>query len=419
MTMGGPGAITISVGPTPHSRAGEYRRGEISHEEFQASLASMANLNLDPKAFRPDQSVVISGAPVPYNGDPEGGSITKVGMAEGPVEPCRPVPAPPSGEGAPFELTPEGGPGYTPRGAGSAGPGAVVTALHQAARAAESAGRRPDAPKPGQFLYTKTKVVQLEGWLPKGDAKGSKDHPRYFVPINDPLARYALVPVTKEVWLAPSGKEHVRETLGEVRFLSPEDQRAWEAAGSPPPWAFDPAEHHVTRDASGRLSKQFSRTAFRGRHEIAYMERLSQLPAEPEALRLAIEHRPSAGSPVKPSPATSVRGGATVERLLEILGEPLTAPAVRAAAFEAIAEIPGVGFEAGVADAAGRQGDAIGWTRGEGFGRRFIFDPRTAKILADTEMIFDAKAARYPNVPDDTVFLEHAELDNGLVDSVH
>jgi hypothetical protein len=149
------------------------------------------------------------------------------------------------------------------------------------------------------------------------------------------------------------------------------------------------------------------------------MKRLSQLPTEPEALRLAIEHRPAAGAPVKPSPATSVRGGATVERLLEILGEPLTAPAVRAAAFEAIAEIPGVGFEAGVADAAGRQGDAIGWTRGEGFGRRFIFDPRTAKILADTEMIFDAKAARYPNVPDDTVFLEHAELDNGLVDSVH
>jgi hypothetical protein len=418
MTMGGPGAITISVGPTPHSRAGEFRRGEISHEEFQASLASMANLNLDPKAFRADQSVVISGAPVPYNGDPEGGSITKVGVAEGPVEPCRPVPAPPSGEGSPFELTPEGGPGYTPRGDGSS-PGAVVTALHQAARAAESAGGRPDAPKPGEFLYTKTKVVQLEGWLPKGDGKGSKDHPRYFVPINDPLARYALVPVTKEVWLAPSGKEHVRETLGKAKFVSPEDQRAWEAAGSPPPWAFDPAEHHVTRDGSGRLHKEFSRTAFRGRHEIAYMERLSKLPSEPEALRLAIEHRPAAGAPVKASPATSVRGGATVERLLQILAEPLTAPAVRAAAFEAIAEIPGVGFEADVAGAAGRRGDAIGWTRGEGFGRRFIFDPRTSKILADAEMIFDAKAARYPNVPDGTVFLEHAELDNGLVDAIH
>ena len=79
-----PGAITISVGSTSRarSRLGEYKRGEISDQEFQAALASAANLNLDPKAFRPDQSVVISGTPVPYGGDPEGGSITKLGVAE-------------------------------------------------------------------------------------------------------------------------------------------------------------------------------------------------------------------------------------------------------------------------------------------------------------------------------------------------
>jgi hypothetical protein len=417
MTMGGPGAITISVGSPQRSRLGEYQRGEISHAEFQASLASMANLNLDPKAFRPDQSVVISGAPVPYDGDPEGGSITKMGVAEGTGEPCEPVPAPPSGEGA-FGLTPEGGPGYTPQGDGTIGPDSVVADLHQAARAAES-GTALEAPGPGQFLYTKTKVVQLEGWLPKGDGKGSKDHPRYFVPINDPLARYALVPVTKQVWMAPSGKTHVRETLGEVHFISPADQRAWEAAGSPPPWAFDPAEHHVTRDDSGRLRKEYSAETFRGRHELTYMERLSQLPTEPEALRVAVEHRPSTGAPVDPSPATSVRGGATVERLLEILGEPLTPPAVRAAAFDALAEIPGIGFEADVTDAAGRRGDAIGWVRERGFGNRVVFDPRTSKILADAEMIYGAKAAGYPQVPDHTVFRETAELHTGIVGSIH
>jgi hypothetical protein len=294
----------------------------------------------------------------------------------------------------------------------------VVADLHQAARAAES-GTALEAPGPGQFLYTKTKVVQLEGWLPKGDGKGSKDHPRYFVPINDPLARYALVPVTKQVWMAPSGKTHVRETLGEVHFISPADQRAWEAAGSPPPWAFDPAEHHVTRDDSGRLRKEYSAETFRGRHELTYMERLSQLPTEPEALRVAVEHRPSTGAPVDPSPATSVRGGATVERLLEILGEPLTPPAVRAAAFDALAEIPGIGFEADVTDAAGRRGDAIGWVRERGFGNRVVFDPRTSKILADAEMIYGAKAAGYPQVPDHTVFRETAELHTGIVGSIH
>jgi hypothetical protein len=97
-----------------------------------------------------------------------------------------------------------------------------------------------------------------------------------------------------------------------------------------------------------------------------------------------------------------VRGGGTVEKLLEILAEPLAGPALRAAAFDALAEIPDIGFERGVADGAGRKGDAIGWTRGEGFGRRFIFDPRSSKILSEGEVVFDAKAAGYPKVPDVT-----------------
>jgi hypothetical protein len=396
-TMGGPGAITISVG---------------------ASLGKGANINLDPKAFRPDQTVIISGAPVPYNGDPEGGSITKFDVAEGTVEPCDPVPAPPGAGPNAFALTQEGGPGYTPQGDGSLPPGAAVADLRQAAAAAESSGTELAAPGPGKFLYEKTKVIQLEGWLPKGDAKGSKDHPRYFVPINDPKARYALVPRTKQVWTAPSGKTHVTETLGKIKFLSDADQRAWEEAGSPPPWAFDPTEHHVARDGSGRLEKAYSSLSFRGRHEFTYLERLGQLPTDPEALRVAIEHRPSSGAPVDPSPATSARGGGTVERLLEIIGEPLTPPAVRAAAFGAIAEIPGLGFERGVTDGAGRRGDSIGWTREAGFGNRYIFDPGTGEILADGEFIYNGKAARYPTVPDRTPFRETVHLKTAVVGTI-
>jgi hypothetical protein len=397
MTMGGPGAITISVGDPPRAR-----------------LAERANINLDPKDFRPDQTVIISGAPVPYDGDPEGGSITKFDVAEGKVEPCEPVPAPPGAGANAFALTQEGGPGYTPRGDKSLGPAAAVAALHQAAAAAGSSGSELAAPGPGKFLYEKTKVIQLEGWLPKGDAKGSKDHPRYFVPINDPKARYALVARAKQVWTPPSGKEYVAETLGRIEFLSAADQRTWEEAGSPPPWTFDPTEHHVARDDSGRLEKDY-RVSFRGRHEFKYLERLAELPTEPEVLRLKIEHRPSAGAPVAASPATSARGGGTVESLLEILGEPLTPPAVRAAAYGALAEIPDLGFERGVTDGAGRRGDAIGWTREGGFGNRYIFDPRTGAILSDAEFIYDARSARYPTVPDDTPFRETVHLKTAIV----
>jgi len=417
MTMGGPGgAITIGVGGTQQSRErfGEYRRGEISAEEYRKSTP---NLNLDPEAFHADQSVVISGAPAPYAGDPEGGSVAQLGVAKGPVEPCEPVPAPPDGNGPLGLPSAGGGPAYVPRGDDAQPRGAAAVDLRRAGAAAASAAAVAAPPHTGQFLYAKTELTELEGWLPKGQGKGSKAHPRYFVPINDPSARYALVPTRKEVWTAADGTTRVREALGRVDFLAGSDQRLWEAAGSPPPFAYDPAEHAVGRDGSGRPVKDFAARAFRGRHEFTFLSRLAQLPTEPEALRLSVENRHGGSSPIDPSPAGSPRGGGTVETLLEILAEPLAGPALRAAAFGALAEIPGIGFERDVADLAGRTGDAISWSRGGGFGRRFIFDPRTSQILSEAEVIFDARAAGYSGVPDDTVFRETAYLRSGIVGS--
>lgn len=108
----------------------------------------------------------------------------------------------------------------------------------------------------------------------------------------------------------------------------------------------------------------------------------------------------------------------TAERLIEILGEPITSPALRAAAINALAEIPGIEIEHGVTDAAGRTGDAIVWSRERGFGQRIVFDPRTSDLLAYAEMIFDAEAAEYPGVPDGTAFRETAYLKSGIVDSL-
>lgn len=416
VTMGGPGGpMTIGVGSTQRWREsfGEHRRGELSDDE-------LANLNLDPEAFRPDQSVVLSGAPAPYGGDPEGGSVAQLGIAEGPVEPCEPVPAPPNGS-APFGLppTPGGGPGYRPRGDGALSRAAIAEILRHTAAVAAAGPSVQAPPAPGQFLYTKTRVAQLQGWLPRGHAKGSKANPRYFVPTSDPNARYALVTTLKEVWTNPEGRTRVRETLGRVEFLSDADQRGWEAAGSPPPWSFDPREHDVRRDGSGRLVKDFASRSWRGRRLFSHVSQLAEAPTEPEALRLAIERRRAGGSPLDPSPASSLRGGATVERLLEILTEPIVSPALRGAAFAALAEIPGIGFERGVADTGGRRGDAIAWVREGGFGHRLIFDPRTSRILAKAEMTSGAEAARYPGVPDGTVYRETAYLQAGIVDSIH
>jgi len=426
MSMGGPGGpITIAVGSTRKSRESsregmrKYRRGEISQDEMRSLVP---NISLDPKALGPGQSVVLSGTPVPHDGDPEGGSITKMGVAEGPVEPCEQVPALPSGFGG-FGFSPGGGSGYSPRGDASLGQAAAGADLHQAATSAEASEDAVEAPPgPGQLLYTKTKEVHLEAWDPDGPASGSKAHPRYFTDrqlSSGGNAMPALVPTLKEVWTAPDGTTREREALGRVDFLSSADQRRWKEAGSPPPFAYDPSEHDVGRDGSGRPLKAYSSRAFRGRREFAYLARLSQLPTEPEALRLVIENRRGGGATVDSSPADSPRGGATVERLLEILSEPITSPALRAAAFDALAEIPGIGFERDVADGAGRRGDAIAWVRERGFGRRYIFDPHTGRILSSAEMIFGEKYAEEKGVPPETVFRETAYLGSGIVDSTH
>ncbi len=416
----GPEAWTIGVMTTEQYRnqRQKYARGEISAEEFHNSTG---NITLDPAEFRPDQSVVLSGTPVPYNGDPEGGSIETLGIAEGPVEPCEPVPALPSGSGGPFGLSPGGGTGYTPRGDEALSHATVATELRRAAAVAGASHSQLKAP-PGssQFLYTKMLEVHLEAWDPSNPA-GFKTKPRYFTDrqLGEGNAMPALVPVAKQVWTAPDGKTRERETLGGIRFLAAGDQARWEAAGSPPPWAFEPGEHDVVRDRSGRLVKDFASRAFRGRREFAYMSRLSRLPTEPEALRLAVENRGASSSALAPSPASSQRGGATVESLFEILSEPLADPALRAAAFGALAEIPGIGFQRKVADAVGRRGDAIAWVRERGFGRRWIFDPRTSRILAQAEMIFGPPSTAENGVPPDTVFRESAYLQSRIVDSTH
>jgi hypothetical protein len=418
MTMGGPGGpMTIAVGSTRRYREsfGRHRRGEASDDE-------LANVNLDPAAFRPDQSVVISGTPTPFDGDPQGGSIASLGVAEGSVEPCEPVPALPSGSGGPFGLTPGGGPAYAPHGDEALSHATVAAELRRAAAIAGASDSQVEAPPgPGRFLYTKTMDVHLEAWDPDGPPSGPRTKPRYFTDrqLGTGNAMPALVPTLKQVWTAPDGKTRERETLGRIEFLSADDQLRWEEAGSPPPWAFDPSEHEVGRDVSGRLVKDFASRAFRGRREFTYMSRLSGLPTEPEALRLAIENRRASSSPLEPSPASSQRGGATVERLLEILSEPIASPALRSAAFGALAEIPGIGFQRGVVDAAGRRGDAIAWVRERGFGRRWIFDPRTSRILAQAEMIFGPPSTAEYGVPPGTVFRESAYLRSGIVESTH
>jgi hypothetical protein len=388
--IGGPApALTIGV-----MSAEQYR--QVARAAKRRALAgkdmagAIPNVSFDPKSFRPGQTLVIVGSPEPHGGDPEGGYRASVQVVEGPVEPCTPI----------------------PEAAGSIGAIQLPEGAEGSSAAAEAA-----VPAAGQYLYTETKVVQVQTWEPGGRGTGPKDHPRHFTSRTPgPDGHVALVPTTKEVWTARDGRTRVRETLGKIEFLSPADQRLWEEAGSPPPFEYDPAEHHVTKDAAGNATKEYLSRSFRGRHAFSIVPKLYRLPTESEALRLAIEGQ-EPGSP--PAAAESHNGRTTVERLLEILAEPTASAPLRAAAFGALGEIPGIRHEADATDAAGRHGEALALDSEGGFGREVIFDPRTSEVLAESEKVFGPPSTHDYGVPAGTPFRETAYLASRIVDSPH
>jgi hypothetical protein len=302
---------------------------------------------------------------------------------------------------------------------------AAAEVLRQAATVAAAADAPAmAAPGPGQFLYLKTKLVELQGWLPDGPGTGPKSDPRYFtahIPGSYPDAPVALVPTSREFWIRRDGRAHLREVLGHVDFLSAADQRRWEAAGSPPPFAFDPKEHPVHRDGAGRPLKEGDSSQARGVFlDYGVFPDLSGLPTEPEALRLSVENSPAGRPPLAGSVPQASKNSDTIEKLTTILTRPTAPPALRAAAFNALAEVPGTTLHPHVTDVAGRQGEAIAWESEphSGFQHQFIFDPRTSEVLADAQVLATARAASEYGVPAGTVFRETAYLRAGIVDAL-
>lgn len=86
-------------GPAPAMTIGVITAQRLKLAELAEAVrrGTAPNIALDPSSFRPDQSVVISGAPGPYYGHPEGGYEFRFAIAEGPVDSCEPVSVPRGG----------------------------------------------------------------------------------------------------------------------------------------------------------------------------------------------------------------------------------------------------------------------------------------------------------------------------------
>ena len=236
---------------------------------------------------------------------------------------------------------------------------AAAAALNHAA---DIAAAQPDAPGDG-YRHTKSEGAYLSG------IGGWPDHPN---------GVWALVPVSREIWIKPDGSGRLIESRGEPTWFGPADRAAWQAEGSPDlrgtPFSdmrFGPTPPGVDpwdpQPWPGSL----------------YYENVDALPTDVGTLRHMIDERAVAG------------GGATDYERFTIVGdllrETVAAPKVRAALYRVAAGLNGVELVGSMTDRAGRTGTAVSMTNDQssrGLEQRvLIFDPQTSSLLAEEDVL--------------------------------
>lgn len=304
-------------------------------------------------------------------------------------------------------------------GSGPTAQPAAAEILHETAAVAASPNGPVSSPLPGpgQFFYRKFKRLELESWVPGGESMGGGEMTR-------PGAFTALMPTTQEWWEAADGVGRTREKAGTPQFLTEGEQVRWAAAGSRLPAPFDPEYQRKYPLAFGNALE-----ARRGEVDTEHgplkgfrFPDTSKLPTEPEALRLAVEsNRISVGgfNLMNPS-AKRLDTHRTIAELFNILSEGyVSTPQLRAAIFNALAELPGIEVDTDANDFLGRQGYAIRSVDPKtGGGVEFIFDPDTAEMLAERSFLGAHERSPYlKGLPPGLTIRETAYLESGVVDS--
>jgi hypothetical protein len=230
-------------------------------------------------------------------------------------------------------------------------------------RAAEAAAAQPVGSTLG-YRHTKSTGAHLMG------VGGGPDRPN---------GVWALVPVEREIWIKADGSGRLVESRGEPIWFGPADKAAWTASGLELPGQshsdarFGPAPSGVAPGTPQAWPGSL------------YFEDVEALPTDVAALRRVIDERAAAD------------GGSTDYERFTIVGdllrETVGTPQLRAAAYRVAAGLSGVDLIGSVTDRAGRIGTAVAMTidgSSRGLERRtLIFDPRTAVLLAEEDVLLD------------------------------
>lgn len=231
---------------------------------------------------------------------------------------------------------------------------AAADALHRAADAARSQRALP-APGPGQYLYFSTREHATSMYVP--------GHGRTNFLFTESM--------DVEDWTSQDGSGRVVTEPTGITFPSPADRAAWESAGKPEL----SSKTSDDRDSEGE----------------GYTIDLSGVPTDPDELLVAIERRELLGG--------EGADWVTFQIIGELLHLTYSSPEHRAALYEVAANFPGVDFQGDVTDPAGRRGVAVSFDGG-GHRHELIFDPETAELLSERQILLDQAEAGVELGPD-------------------
>jgi hypothetical protein len=227
---------------------------------------------------------------------------------------------------------------------------------------ADVAAAQPDGPRDG-YRHTKSEGAYLQG------VGGWPEHPNGI---------WALVPVSREIWIKPDGSGRIIESRGEPIWFGPADLAAWQAAGSP--------DFHITPHSDTRFGPTppgVDPWTPQPEPGGLFLPDVDSLPTDLEALRRLIDQRAAANV-----------GSTDYERFTiigDLLRETAAAPMVRAALYRVAAGLNGVELVGSVRDRAGRTGTAVSMTNAQssrGLERRvLIFDPGTSALLGEEDVL--------------------------------
>jgi hypothetical protein len=247
-----------------------------------------------------------------------------------------------------------------------------VTPAAAALREAADVARAQDGVPPGRYLYVRSDNASLTmGYLPSPDAGAMLD------------GGEALVPHVREMWLGdePGDAELRERRVGDLQFLSEEERERWIQLGRP--------ELEAKTPFSGILAGLPARGWYHGPLD---------LPSDADAI---YEHFQRNAEAYVRQPGVDVDvGGAMFLAMSDVLREARATPEQRAAAYEALARVPGVILVGETTDRLGRHGVGVGidFLDNEPSGFLFrhvlVFDPDTADLLEERREVLPGNRHR-------------------------